>query len=432
MAAAGEVIIDSLLCFLKSAQDDFTSEGLLDVAHAFYSHEKIKMSKTTLANILHKDIIWRRDPDKKRKDLRDVIDFMKEVTESKSKYLFVADSHKGMPPVGMEFIAPLLSNLAEEMAKINNILPGIMDIKSEVTNTADTVRQLGRDVMDIKGKFSSAVAGMKEAAKDMADDDVDIINDLRSIRRSLAGNRLSTDLDRDVDASETYAEVLRSPIMRSDIMIGNELSRRNASQAMGDNIVSDPLTGAVSKLTNGVACNSNSIAEEEEDDRRNAETFLNSLPRGGGALLEQRMETEKEKRNENERETEKNDWKIVQKKRKQRNNNQQSQEDKKSGKSTSFRVLGAKKDGVSALKAVKRTADIYLGRVEKTVSADDIENYIQEVFNVKVENVESLQIRTDQYKAFKITVDLALRDKLFTPEAWPEGIIVNKFYRRGS
>ena len=106
--------------------------------------------------------------------------------------------------------------------------------------------------------------------------------------------------------------------------------------------------------------------------------------------------------------------------------------DRRSGKSTSFRVFGAKKDGVLALKAVKRTADIYLGRVEKTVSADDIENYILEVFNVKVEKVENIQIRTDQYRAYKVTVDLALRDKLFKPEAWPEGIVVNKFYRRSA
>ena len=432
MAAAGEVIIDSLLCFLKSAQDDFTSEGLLDVAHAFYSHEKIKMSKTTLANILHKDIIWRRDPDKKRKDLRDVIDFMKEVTESKSKYIFVADSHKGMPPVGMEFIAPLLSNLAEEMDKINNILPGIMDIKSEVINTADTVRQLGRDVLDIKGKFSSAVTGMKEAAKDMADDDVNIINNLKSIRRSLAGGRLSMDFDREGDAPETYAEALRSPPVRKEAMINSGSSSRNTFLVMGNDIVTDPLTGAVSKSSNGATYDTNGITAEEEDSRRNTDFSHNRLPRDGGSSTDQRMEQESEKRNESESETDKGRWTYVQKKRKPRNNGQQSPVDRRSGKSTSFRVFGAKKDGVLALKAVKRTADIYLGRVEKTVSADDIENYIQEVFNVKVEKVENIQIRTDQYRAYKVTVDLALRDKLFKPEAWPEGIVVNKFYRRSA
>ena len=64
--------------------------------------------------------------------------------------------------------------------------------------------------------------------------------------------------------------------------------------------------------------------------------------------------------------------------------------------------------------------------------SDDIENYVQEVFNMNVEKVEEVQIRTDQYRAFKVTVDPALRDKLFMTDAWPEGIIVNKCYRRGA
>ena len=92
--------------------------------------------------------------------------------------------------------------------------------------------------------------------------------------------------------------------------------------------------------------------------------------------------------------------------------------------------MGARKDGRLALKAVKKTADIYLGRVDKDVSAENIKQYIEEVFNIMIEKIESLQIKTDQYNAFKITVDLEVRDELLKPESWPEGIVVNKFYRR--
>ena len=92
--------------------------------------------------------------------------------------------------------------------------------------------------------------------------------------------------------------------------------------------------------------------------------------------------------------------------------------------------MGARKDGRLALKGVKKTADIYLGRVDRDVSTEDIQQYIKEVFNITVEKIENLQIRTDQYSAFKITIDLAVRDELFKPESWPEGIVVNKFYRR--
>ena len=122
-------------------------------------------------------------------------------------------------------------------------------------------------------------------------------------------------------------------------------------------------------------------------------------------------------------------WKLVQKKRKQRNSADHAT-DMRTPRTSNFRVMGARKDGRLALKGVKKTADIYLGRVDRDVSTEDIQQYIKEVFNITVEKIENLQIRTDQYSAFKITIDLAVRDELFKPESWPDGIVVNKFYRR--
>ena len=167
MANAGEIVIDNLLCFLSSAQNDFSFETRLDVACAFYSHESIKASKTALTTLLQKEVVWRRDPEKKKKDLKDVMDYMKEVTDSKMKVKFLCNSYKGMPPVGLQFIAPMIINLSEEIAKINDVLPKILDIKSEVTNTADTVRQLRGDVVDLRAKFKSAAAGVQEASDDI-------------------------------------------------------------------------------------------------------------------------------------------------------------------------------------------------------------------------------------------------------------------------
>ena len=66
-----------------------------------------------------------------------------------------------MPPIGLEFIAPLLVNLSEEVNKINNALPDILDIKTEVTNTADTLRNLKVDFVNLDRKFSCAVKGME-------------------------------------------------------------------------------------------------------------------------------------------------------------------------------------------------------------------------------------------------------------------------------
>ena len=87
---------------------------------------------------MKKDIVWRRDPDKKCRDLQDVIDLHDEYVTSKHKVKFVANSHKTMPPMGLEMMAPLMNNLADEIKKINEVLPQIFDIKSEVCNVAES------------------------------------------------------------------------------------------------------------------------------------------------------------------------------------------------------------------------------------------------------------------------------------------------------
>ena len=68
------IIINNILCFVHSSKDDYTKETVKDVVCAFYSHEEIKIAKTLLCNILKKDLTWRRDPDKKRKDFNDILD----------------------------------------------------------------------------------------------------------------------------------------------------------------------------------------------------------------------------------------------------------------------------------------------------------------------------------------------------------------------
>ena len=159
-----DTIINSVLCFINSARSDYSYDSLSDVIYSFYSHEEIKVAKELLGNLLKKEIVWRRDPDKKRKDLKDLLEFHDELITSKMKVNLVTKSHKKMPPIGLELFAPILTNLVEEITKINEVLPKILDIKTEVCNTADTVRQMKVDVNDIKSKFSSAITGTEEAA----------------------------------------------------------------------------------------------------------------------------------------------------------------------------------------------------------------------------------------------------------------------------
>ena len=88
------------------------------------------------------------------------------------------------------------------------------------------------------------------------------------------------------------------------------------------------------------------------------------------------------------------------------------------------------KTAVQHFRAVKRTADAYVGRVACDVAEDDIENYIKENFNINIESTVQLEIKTDRYKAFKITVAYNDREKLFNSELWPEDVVVDKYYNR--
>ena len=94
------------------------------------------------------------------------------------------------------------------------------------------------------------------------------------------------------------------------------------------------------------------------------------------------------------------------------------------------RLTGARKVGITSMKAVRPTADIFLGRVDKSVDKDVIVEYIKENFSIIVQNIENIRIHSEFYNAFKITVFSDEREKLFNAELWPEGLIVNKFYKR--
>ena len=93
-------------------------------------------------------------------------------------------------------------------------------------------------------------------------------------------------------------------------------------------------------------------------------------------------------------------------------------------------VRGLNGNGNLNFKAATRLIDVFVGRVDNDVSCEDLENYIHDVCGVQASSVSNLIIRTDEYKAFKVTVKFTEREKLFNPELWPEGIIIDRFYSR--
>ena len=82
-------------------------------------------------------------------------------------------------------------------------------------------------------------------------------------------------------------------------------------------------------------------------------------------------------------------------------------------RNSSTLLRGVRKDGASTFRAVKQTIDIFVGRVHKDTTEEDIMKYVRDTFDIDYVAAKQLQIQTDQYNAFKAMVCLSNRDKLF-------------------
>ena len=134
--------------------------------------------------------------------------------------------------------------------------------------------------------------------------------------------------------------------------------------------MTDKSTGAISKKRNGIAKKHNSTKRKE----KTMEAEPASLP---GVFTDTSIEENSMQDLEG--------WTLV-----NRNKNRKTPDSKPgfseqwSHKKDSYRVLGANKDGYLPLKAVEKTADIFVGRVTKDIGESDIKQYIKEVFDIIV------------------------------------------------
>ena len=375
-----EIIINNVLCFIQSAKSDHSKESLFDIAYSFYSVEEIKNAKEILFDKVSKDVVARKEPNKKQKELNDLIEAFTDIQDNREfkKLKFVTDSYKKMPPIGLEFIAPLIVNLSEEIAKINEILPKIADIKTEVINTADTVRDMKMDITNLKWKLNNNVKHDKPTNSPVVIRNIDCVVDI-------------------------------------------------ASESNVDCNVADESLKTPSRQTYSSKCRSNSSGREIY----NNHNILSPMHGNNNSAIG-RIEN-----NDDKSKDEDNGWiKVGQ--RKLKNNNVEGVARGSfhtSGKNTMNNVryvTGVKKSSStgSSFYAARRTVDVFIGRVDSSVDGNDIVKYIKDNFKVDVNSINKLSIQTDAYNAFKVNVNFMDRDKLFMSDMWPENILVKKYYNR--
>ena len=81
-----------------------------------------------------------------------------------------------------------------------------------------------------------------------------------------------------------------------------------------------------------------------------------------------------------------------------------------------------------SFKGARRTLDVILGMVDTEVTCDSIKEHIRDVFRIEVIYVKQLVIRSNEFNAFKITVNAGDKDKLLNGEMWPAQLIIDRFH----
>ena len=84
--------------------------------------------------------------------------------------------------------------------------------------------------------------------------------------------------------------------------------------------------------------------------------------------------------------------------------------------------------GSNGLRSANRVLDVFVGGCSLDCEAQELKSYC-ESSGIEVKECVALDSRSEWSKSFKISVDLANRDKLLEPELWPNGIVVRKFYK---
>ena len=403
---AKNYIINNVLSFLCSAKNDYAEEALFDVIYSFYSIDEIKVSKNIIAGILNKDAPVRRDPDKKKKELSDLIQFYDEFLLLKNnKDVFVSDNYKKVPPLGLEFIAPMLCNLSEEVSKINELLPKILDIRSEVSNTADTVRNLKANITNVEEKIVELNTSYKT-----------------SLNQSGFNYGSSC-----VPISNRY-DVLDNGSAVGDSAISCSLTQSSVKKAIADYnslSVSPGLGNHGNTLTPTVSRKTSRTHDKTLSPLSTGALKGNIVPSFQDAPVPSSITNKYESVKEttiHEDDSGNDGWTLVQ--REKRNNY------KKSNRKTSIIRGSGQNFSNNILKGVDKLVDIYVGRINIVTDIDVISSFIKDNFEVTPINVELLDIKSTDYKCYKVKIKLNERNLLFNPSLWPVGVVIDKFYNK--
>ena len=76
----------------------------------------------------------------------------------------------------------------------------------------------------------------------------------------------------------------------------------------------------------------------------------------------------------------------------------------------------------------KRTAALYIGRCDPSVTPDVLKNYIDTELKFPIISCTQISNENSEVKSFKVLVEADVLSDLLGPSMWPENIVVLKFF----
>jgi len=81
-----------------------------------------------------------------------------------------------------------------------------------------------------------------------------------------------------------------------------------------------------------------------------------------------------------------------------------------------------------ALQTVDRPVVLFASRLKPATTCQEIDNYVRQTFNAKEVECTKLATKYDSYASFKLHVKGVSLEYCLSPNNWPKGILIKKFY----
>ena len=369
--------INNLLCFNTTSMNTKTHDVIIQCCLPFYNVSEIRTAKELIFSFTDERCVSRRGDNSTRKDLEDIIQLLVKIEENKINIpKFLCNSFDGMPPSSeFELISNKLISLTEEIFELREELKVMRESNIKQNIIMDDIKQVKDDVSDI---FHSV--------------------------RDLKLKFFESEIKR---TSVSFTDkIMHMPTMPTAPPLSQDCAFFTPDVLKENNVLSDCSTPTLLKENNNkrkLSCNEPYSPTVKSNKNSN-------IKNSSSSNLNVNINTEPSSINDD-------GWKLVQNKKYKHKHKEND------------RIIGRRESPGKKLTSAIRLYDMFIGNCSLETSENDIIDYIREEAKVTVFKCSQLSTRRNDYKCFKVSLNLMERDKLLDGNIWPKGIFCRKFYR---